>query len=840
MIAERACRMRRRAIAVLAATIMVFAGLAVLVGFTVSLPPDVLERKVAAAERHLYYRITHTTGPVFELNGDETSLRLIVHAVVPGAVYDPARELELGVRVELLQGTPWRRDLYTRARQSKARPMTEHGLWLDENTFSLHRGIELTDDRQLVVPLPASVSAGTKVRVTLLGDVHEGIVRAYTPVVRSNVDRRVAAMRAVDREHVAAQLGVGPWDHVAATRELASLRFAEHRLSAEGEEGKDYEIREVYTTGFRIRDDRVVESGVLIAEDRSAAINVIGPAELEVVAERVDPLDRAGASLVANLLGEAPPIAPVQLALAPGGATARRTISIPSGVFTLSLAASRPTRIELTTKSTASVTLAGHAGSPVVPDVQRLTTYLAKPDGEPLKVALAGPDDQLGRAVRIDVRPLAAREVTLALEAIDDNKHSLASVTTKVESQLSQFDLAQLPDQQEARVGEPVAVRFVVPAGGRELRIRSDAPAVVTISTPLATSTDVIAPPYDRIALTTLVWRYARFAERSWLTMRPSNLDMLGSERVVTVLAQARLEPRQVPPPPESVGTTLAPSERLERQTMIERVAAEDVADVLAHWSASHHTRLVPGKRLTLDFSRAPDRPSVAYYAARPDADVVGETVTLKLDGEPLPTAVLGSTGGAIDLPRGLTGTHTLEVETTAPVRLLVDRPPVSGGAELYALRTVYRVPDHGEAFHIKVTKRSTGTETVNVVLYTPNAVDPRTTIRALIDRGVPERAEGVALTKWTIADRTVPLPVSDRPASVGFTDVARGGPLRPHLLAIALGDDVLPGTHALELRVTGARPIWGRFFLLDGGTQRGARAVQWRDVDEPSAGSEP
>jgi hypothetical protein len=322
--------------------------------------------------------------------------------------------------------------------------------------------------------------------------------------------------------------------------------------------------------------------------------------------------------------------------------------------------------------------------------------------------------------------------------------------------------------------------------------------------------------------------------------MRPSNLDMLGSDRVVTLLAQARLEAREAPPPPESIGTSLSPAQRLERQTIIERVMAEDVADVLAHWSSGHATRVMPGKPVVLDFSRAPGRPTLAYYALRPDADVIGETVTLKLDGEPLPAAVLASTGGSIDLPRGLTGKHTLEVTTTAPVRLLADRPPVSGGAELYALRTVYRVPDTGEPFRINVTKRSKDSETVNVVLYTPNAVDPATTIRATIDRGAPARVEGVALEKWTIAERTVPLPVSERPASLGFTDVGRGGPLRPHLLAIALGDDVLPGAHTVELRVTGGRPIWGRFFVLDGGTPHGARAVQWRDVDEPSAGSEP
>ena len=828
-----------RAIAVVIATIVCFAGLAVAVGVTVSLPPDILERKVAAAERHLYYRITHTTGPVFELEGNETSLRLIVHAVVPGDGYDPARELELGARVELLDDSHWRRDVHTRARQSKARPIVDRGesIWLDENTFSLHRGIQLTDDRQLVVPLPATFSPGTKVRVTLLGDVQEGIVRAYTPVPRTHIGRRVDAMRVVDRDHAAAQLGVEPWDQLSVSRELAALRFSEHRLSAEGEEGEDYEIKEVYTTGFRLREAAVVETGMLVAVDRASAVNVVGPTQLELVARRADMLDPAPATVTVTALGEGTPLAPQELLVAAGDAAAHRTIAVPQGVYTLSIVATRATRVEL--HANPAATLGAAPTSPIVPDVQRITTYVATNDGEPLRVAIAGPDDQLGRAVRIDVRPLAAKDVTLEVEAIGADKQVVTTLTQKLESEYSQYEIAQLANQQEQRVAEPATLRFIAPAGTRELRVRSDAPALVTFSTPVGNANaDVLDLPYAGVMLTNTVWRYARFAERGWSTVRPSNQALLGNERVAVVLAQARLELREIVPPAETVGTSMPPVARLERQTMIERATSDDVADMLRNWSAGHYTRVVPGKQITLDFSRLPDRPSLAYFATKADADVIGETATLKIDGTQQDAIVFGSTGGSIDLPRGLSGNHVVEVATAAPVRLFVDRPPVGSGAELYAFRTVYRVPDGGEPVKIEVTKRGSGVENVNIVLYTPNALD-NTSVRATIDHGAPARIEAVALQKWTLAERTVPLPPSDRPASIGFTDVARGGPLRPHLLALALGDDVRPGKHAVELRVTGARPIWGRFFVLDGGTTV-ARAVQWRDTAEASAGSEP
>ena len=411
------------AIAVLAATLLAFAALAVAVGITANEPPDVLERKVADAERHLYYRITHASGPTFELTGEETSVQLVVHAMVPGATFDPARELEVGVRVELA-GTGWKRDLFARARQSKARPVPDHGgMWLDENTFSLRRGFQFTDDRQFTVPLPA-ITAGTVLRVTLLGDAPEGIVRASTPFERSSIVRRLEALRPADRQHAAAQLGFVPWDHVAASRELAMLRFAERKLSAEGEEGEDYEIREVYTTGFRTREATAATRGIAIAPGRDAAINVVGPASIDVAIEREDVLDATPGAVTAAMLGEGAAVAPIEIALPPRDGRVQRTLSVPQGVYTVALVATRGARVEV--DGPAQAALAARPGAPLAPDVQRITTYLAGPNDEAVRVQIAGPDDAYGRVIRVDVRPLNAQEVKLTLRAADGGGMTLA------------------------------------------------------------------------------------------------------------------------------------------------------------------------------------------------------------------------------------------------------------------------------------------------------------------------------------------------------------------------------------------------------------------------------
>jgi hypothetical protein len=100
-----------------------------------------------------------------------------------------------------------------------------------------------------------------------------------------------------------------------------------------------------------------------------------------------------------------------------------------------------------------------------------------------------------------------------------------------------------------------------------------------------------------------------------------------------------------------------------------------------------------------------------------------------------------------------------------------------------------------------------------------------------VIDGGSPARISGAPLATWTLADRTVPLPPADRPATLGFADAA-GGKLYPRRIVVALGDDLPAGAHTIEISVTAGERVWTRLFTLDDAPVA-ARARQWRESVE-------
>ena len=917
---------------VLAVVIVGFVALAVRVAMTLDQPPDALEQKLAAAERYLYYRITPGTGPRFELDGSEATLRLVTHAVVPvpaAAAYDPAWEIEYGVRIalDLGGGKTWTRDVFTKARRSKARRVAEHGgIWLDENTFSLEPGLELADDRLLVVALPAGVPAGATVGVTLIGDAADGYLRAYTPIPREDVERKLRELPPADRSRYAERVSYLPWDRLA-TADLTSLRFAERRLPAVGKEGVDYETRTFYTTEFRIRFETVLEQGTLVTPDHAVAVNVLGPARLELVVARPLAGEAPAGTLTAKLTGEGTLPPPKTFALPMRDGPVSYAIEVPAGVFTLSVEATAPAQLEVQGPASRPVALGGVAGAPILPDEGLVPMYLAQPAGPPVTIAIDGPPDLLGRVIRVDVRPLASEPVpdtamravklwpggevqpaggagsaagagagagsaagagagsvagagagsaagagagagagssagtrvgagssgaaapgprvvtaNLTLEAVDAGGRVVARSTAKIESEVSRFEAAQFFGKLVATVCEPVNVRFIVPPSGREVRLRTDRPSLLQMSTAVSISPpqDKLDVPYDTVPLTTMLWRYARYLERGWLTVRAHDHDALMPERVAALATQARIEPREVPPAPELNGVALPPAGRLELQTVVERIASEETAQFVSLWTEGHYTRLVPGRAVKLDLSRFPSRPTLPYWATGADTDVVGASVRIAVDGQTAVDKPLAAAHGAIQLPAGLRGVHAVAAETAAPIRLLIDRPPAPGtSAELYALRSVYRI-DAGRTVRVSAVKHGAAPQNVNIVVYArAAAADPGAPVRIVIDGGQPARLPGVAVMKWTLADRTLPMPPADRAATIGFANVARGGALYPRLIAISLGDDLPAGTHTIDLSVAGTAGVWGRFFTLENAPVA-PRALQWRDATDTSDGGSP
>jgi hypothetical protein len=838
-------------------------GLAVLAGFFVAIvllslrvvralvaPPDLIEQKLVAAERYLFYRAFATRGPRFELGGDERTLRFVSHALLPAGAgaYDPARELVYGLHLEIVaDGKPiWAHDVYARSRQSKAHRVPDHGgLWLDENAFSLEPGVEVTDDRQTIVELPASVPAGAELRVRVASGAQEALVRVYAEVERSRRGRELLLRKLSpgEREAIADRVSYVPWDRLAYGERLARLRWIEQRLPAAGKEAVDYQTRVLYFSGFRlVAPDDAPAHGVRVTAEHAAAYNVTGPTSLTLSLRRPDEAAAATEArrVQVTVLGEGEAAtAPYAVDVPAGGAEVQHVVPVGAGVHAVVVATSAAAGVLVEARGPAGRVVAlgsGAPGAPVVPDEVDLPAYLSGPDADPVLVAVSGPDDALGRALRLDVRLVATGaaagvelEGDLWIETIDAAGAVLASTRSKVVSVRSPFEqLARFGGTFDA-LTEPVTVRYVVPRGGVQVRVHTSRPAALRLSAPvsLAPPPDLLAAPFVDVPLTTLAWRYARFAAAAWQPMRALNHAALAPEGLATIAAQARLE---APPPPEPPSTTLAdalaPEGSPERQTVVERVAPDDVARVRADWGAGDYLALHPNVAQKVSFSGGPSRPKVQYWVLGRGDDALGESAELFLDGRSVDKKRFVTTHGSWDLPRGLSGEHALLVRTRASgVRLLVDRPPVGGG-ELYALRTIYKSE---RKLRVRVPKGAAPLGLDIVVYARDAAADPDVSFTVTIDGGAPRRVEGVALSKWTLAERRLTLPAADREPTIGFANVAERGKLHPRLLVIGLGDDLPAGTHTVEVQVHGGDPGWARFFVLTGRHERPDRAIQYR-----------
>ena len=813
-------------------------------------PIDPLEQKTALAERYIYYRITPAKGPRFKLTGEEQVLRFVSHAVVPpGLPYDPLFEVEYGVRFDIFAGGKpvWSRSLYTRSRQSKARPY--QGTWLDENAFSLESKLELTDDRVMIVPMPPDIPAGAEMQLTLIGAA-AGAVRGYMQTARSELlkELRIEVMAPVDRQRFAERSSFEPWDRLPEPARNAVLRSVQHRLSAMGKEDDDYETYVIYTSGFRPPPEPPIEQtapGVLVTALRGGAVNVTGPTTVTLRAARAPvppvtpgvpppPVETGPAKVAVAIVNDAVVQPPAVTFEAPG----IHKLAIPAGVATITLATPSVTGVV--------VELAAPAGKPVafgglapalVPEDQMLPGYLANATA-PVVVAIEGPDDLLARTLRIDARPIA--DVTkppatpiaakLTLETVDARGKVIAKTTADVLTVRAPLEMLQLFAKQTAAISEPIGFRFIVPAGGKQVRVTSDKPAMVQFYSPIELSPpfDALDVPYkDVIALTTM-WRYARYADRGWLPLRAANHIALTPERTVKLAAQTRLEKRIVPP--EIEADAVNPEGRPDRQVAIERL---DLARARQSWEPGFFLRLESGKSARVDFSKSPAQPEIQYWAT--DA-MLGKTIEVAIDGDPVESHRVTSNRGRIKLP-GKTGVHAVSATADAGTRMLIDRPPVAARGELYAMRTVYRLD---RSLRLRVNKRSREPINVDVMVYARGAGErPNTMFHATIDGGNPARIAGVALQQWTVAARHLPLPASPKEAIAGFAGVGDRSKLHPRLFVLSLGDDLPNGTHTIDIRVSGDREIWGRIFALSAGKPDAPRAIQWRDVDAADRGAE-
>jgi hypothetical protein len=580
----------------------------------VEAPSDPAERKLAEAKRYLYYIVTRSEGPEFQLAGHERDLYIVSHGVLPGAPpFDPARQLTYGLRLSaLLDGKEvWARELYTRSRQSKAR--RAGGVWLDEAAFSLERGVEVTDDRLLVARLPDDLPAGAVLRFRLAGDSDgEALVRVYERTPRAarrasssgcaasprrsarswprrspsrpgTVSTAPSAPRACARGGCACRRSAArgrataPAPSMSRTSACRSTSQETSRRRDDGNQGQPGALR-----GAQHRRSRRAASGRRARPGRSAQPGAGGAR---------DPLDRRGRPAAAAGLAGATgadrgdadgerarrPAQP-----APPHRRARRRARCPHRAGRLAGAARR----------------AGDAGGRGAALAPRGAPLGHGPGEGHAAPGALGPRRRAHRAHRARRRAALARGGAAGepgrrrAHRRDLRPRGQAAHRQEVQlaSQVSRFEEVRRWGRLARPVAEPASFRLIAPAGARRIVVQAAQPTFVrahALAT-LSPEPDALEAPFDAVQLQSTVWRHAPLDERSWLPLQPLNRAAL-ADREARLAAQVRLEP--APEATAAAGgaaTTLAPDGETERQVILEKADG---------WEDGHQLRLRPAAR---------------------------------------------------------------------------------------------------------------------------------------------------------------------------------------------------------------------------------------------------
>lgn len=810
----------------------------------VATPPDPAEKKIADADRHLYYVVTRSEGPEFRLAGHERELQILSHALLAGAPpFDPARQVVYGLELAaLVDGKEvWKRQLYTRSRQSKAR--REGGIWLDENAFSLERGVEVTDDRLLVARLPDDLPAGTLVRFRLAGGgADEGLIRVYEREARpaTRVELRLASLSPSEREEIAAALSFTPWDRLDPDERIARLRSHRVRMSAVGREGESFHTRALNVTGFRLAIDEdsphPAALGTVVMPARSAAVNLVGPVELyiQLVRAPAEVPNLVPASLEVRWVGEGGQPPPQTIPVPPSPTTVATTLAVPAGLHSLHLStdAREGVRVDLTAPagSQAQLGVAAAAGAPepIEPEEVLLWGTVLSPETPPLVVTIPA-DELIARIIRVDARllPSAAPPGSpvagaLNVETYDGANRRLTKQLVQLASQVSAFEEVRQnqPGAVPRPVTEPASFRLIAPVGARRVEVRAVQPVFVRAQAlaTLAPEPDTLDAPFDAIQLSEAVWRYAPYDERTWVPVQAKNRRELAPSEA-RLAAQVRLEPAPDPAPAAGgVGKTLVPDGQPERQVVLERVRPGEP------WADGQNVALRPGRPQKVRFDEAA---RISYWVLGPPEVNLGHEVELVVDGKSEATLAVTTTHASWELPAIAPGPHTVEVKTDAPnLRMLLDQQPVGGG-DVVALRSVYA----GGKMRVQVVKPGAAPTALDVVVYAASRDgDPATQFRVRVDGGTPRRVEGAALAQLTPGTRTLSLPPANRDPIIGFADSGDRTVYHPRLIALGLGDDLSAGAHTIDIEPVGrSQNMWMRFFVMSASKDAAERVIQWR-----------
>ncbi len=874
-------------------SVLAFLGICAWVIYQRHRPPSPLERKIASAVRLSYHVVTPTSGPRFEMAGNERMLKLVSHALIERDFeYDPRRTVSYGFKLRLVYegDTLWEHDALLESRQSKSEKVGS--LWLYENAFTSRLDTEFSDDRLLLVHLPAQVPRGSVLEMRLLGEPSSALVRVYKHLPRPELsqERKVRRLDESGGDVSIERATYAPW---ALLSQADKLRWVSHsftRMAPLGEPGIDFESASIFYTGFRLPVQTLEgDEGSVLRRDQGIALNVLGPTQLRVVLTRLSstglpvmarsdaghpgadelPAESVRVESVSEPALEPEPFTDTLSVPKPGGREIHE-LAVPAGLHSLRFFtdASGPVRVDVTGPpvsqfgSVSYLEYNDHARR-LMPDERRLTVYETGPEKQPIRAGIFVPEDPRARIMRVDVRTIAVPspaspaepsptsaavlaptgEVnysnTVTIEYLDSAEKLIAVEEQAITSPYTPFERLERAGGYRLELSESVGLRVVTPPGTESLRVRTERPSVIRLYRFLA-GAEAYQAPYD-IELATSRWRYAPRDRRQWFHTAPANVSALehANQRLVLV-AQVRLDALPpVPPPPSSrrkqrggaAAVAVAPRGRPERHRIIEPVLPARMVRALAAWPPGIATKLRVGETMKMQLS-GPARPRLDYEISARD---LGKRLTVALDGQDQAQFRFTTTRGYWRLPRVTSGERDVSVTTDAGSAVLwLDRPPVPasrGGParfELARRRTVYAL---GTApLEIEVHKPPGKRVNVTMVVYAREPEpNPDVTIRAVIGGGVPLRVTRRAFSQITVAERTLGLPAAaDRPLAVFAEQQGRIAGY-PRYINVPLGNDLATGSHRLGFSTNGLQPLWVRFYVTHQEPDTTDRALQWR-----------
>ena len=842
-------------------------------------PVSPVDLKMSEADRISYYLVTHTSGPKFQLGGTERVIKVISHAVLQGTEpYDPRRRVGYGLRVRIIKGDRvfWQHDTFIDTRQSKAVRLDE--IWLRENTFTTRRGMELTDDRVLVVHLPEDTPADSMLEITLLGEPQSALIRVYERELRTAEERETAVQGLRDSfaEAMVERSTYAPWALMSEEDRHQRMSHRYLRMPAVGEPGVDFQTRSLFYTGFRLPlEELTAEEGLWLDDRRAAALNVVGPTTLEISLDRPSQQEllrmqehggrRASAIAAAGPTGnrarqqdgvlrirsisevDDPPAWALPL---PGlGAGTTHSIEIPAGLHSLRIDTSTPVPVRAEVAGPphsqfGAIPYLDHpeGGRRLVPDERRFAVYETGPRRLPVIAGIFVPEDPRARIMRIDARvvmpeaadgsPVVSRALpaaTLSLEFLDEEDQTILVETHEVEAPFTPFEHLDRARGSDGEVAEAVGIRVIAPEGADKIRVTASDDVALRFYRYLP-SPVLYQPPYRNVELSRNHWRYAPRDRRNWFPATPLNAAVLSEELQRSILvAQVRLEPRQRHKRSgkryvDAVAVT--PRGRPERHQILEPVPPERTAVVARTWPPGALARLEANRPTRFRFAD-PSRSRIDY--AVPE-DQLGKMLAVHVDGQPLARFRLTASRGYWNLPRVEHGEHEIALVTEASgADFYLDRPPaVLATTRLFRRRTVYALD--AAPLEIAVRKVPGQRVYVTMVTYAPAAASEEDIqIRAVIGGGVPLRVPGKPFSKLTVAERVVPLPEPRYPHTAMLAGVAGQQAGQPRYLTIPLSDDLVPGTHMIGFASVGAPRMWARFFVTHQDEQSEDRVLQWR-----------